>query len=170
MENAQVVAAEGACADDRDANGAGHGLLDGGFDGLTAASVEVQELGDGVFALGGGGCGETGGRVAGAGLDVGVRGEEFEQIERDVFRAAGGGGGGAGVHVGLSLSPLMVAGWGAGVQCAGVGRSDPTLAHKKLWAKVEHPVRGRFPSGMTNREWEGGCEFGVGDGGWLAYC
>ncbi len=119
-----MVAAEGAGADDRDANGVGHGLLDGGFDGFTAARVEVEELSDGVFAFGGGGSGKAGGGTAGAGLDVGVRGEEFEQVERDVFGAAGGGGGGAGVHVGLSMSPLMVAGRCAGLQWRGDGREQ----------------------------------------------
>jgi hypothetical protein len=65
-------------------------FLCGGFDCFAAAGVEIEEVGDWVFSLGGGGGGEAGDRSA-AGLgDVGVRGYELEEIESDVFGTAGG--------------------------------------------------------------------------------
>jgi len=61
-----------------------------GFDGLAAAGVELEEVIDLVVGLGG--CGEAeaggGGRWA---ADVGVAGDKLEQVEGDVFAAAGEG-------------------------------------------------------------------------------
>ncbi len=92
---AVVVAAEGAGADDRYAEWVRHSLFgggDGSFDCLTAASVEVQDLGDLVFCFGCGWDAEPGGCACGAGLEVGVGGDELEEVEGDVFGAAERGG------------------------------------------------------------------------------
>src|SRR5581483_2551894 len=78
------------------------------------AGVELEELIDLVLGFGGAGCDETSRGAAGA-ADVGVRGDELEQIEGDVFRAASQVG--AGFHVCLSeLLKLMVAVAPSGVQ------------------------------------------------------
>jgi len=89
--DAQVVASEGSSADDgyTGCSGSGH-LLQRGFDGLAAPGVELEEAGDLVFRLGGGGCDEAG-RAGALGANVGVGGDELEQVERDVFRTACGG-------------------------------------------------------------------------------
>jgi len=47
-------------------------------------------VGDRVLGLGGGGKAEAGGGGSGGLGDVGVAGDEFEEVESDVFRAAGG--------------------------------------------------------------------------------
>ena len=60
------------------------------FDGLAAASVELEQVIDLVFGLGGCGQAESGGGGRGA-ADVGVSGNELEQVEGDVFGAAGYG-------------------------------------------------------------------------------
>lgn len=92
--DAEMVAAEGAGTDDRDARYAlerGQGLLlcggGGRFHGLAAAGVELEKLGDLVFSLGGARRPEACRCTAGA-ADVRVRRDELEQVESDVFRAA----------------------------------------------------------------------------------
>ena len=82
------------------------------FDGYTAAGVEVEELGELVFGLGGRGKAEAGGGSA-LGAEVGVSGNELEEIESDVFRAARSGGGVAGFH--RSLSEHVAKGDGSGL-------------------------------------------------------
>jgi hypothetical protein len=83
-----------------------------GFDGYAAACVEIEQLGELIFGLGSRGQAETsGGGTLGA--EVGVGGDEFEEIESDVFRAARGGGAVAGVH--KSLSKHVAKGDGSGL-------------------------------------------------------
>jgi hypothetical protein len=64
--------------------------LQGRFDGFAAAGVEVEDLRDLIFRSG---CGrETeagGGRIFVA--EVGVGGDELEEVESDVFRTTGSG-------------------------------------------------------------------------------
>ena len=86
----QVVAAERAGADDGDACGDGQGelLAGGGFDGLAAACIQLEQVGDLIFALGGRRSGKAGG-AGGFGAYVGVGGDELQQVERDVFRCGG---------------------------------------------------------------------------------
>ncbi len=60
-----------------------------------------------VFPLGGGGKAEARGGGGGLVADVGVGGDEFEEIEGDVFRAAGGEERGAGFHRYLSMRGVM---------------------------------------------------------------
>jgi hypothetical protein len=60
------------------------------FDGLAAASVELEQVIDLVVGLGGRGQTETGGRGRWA-TDVGVAGDKLKQVEGDVFGAAGYG-------------------------------------------------------------------------------
>lgn len=97
----EMIAAKGAGTDDRDGKWS-HGLLlgRGRLDSLTATSVELQKLGDLVLGLGRRRWTEAGGSGAGA-ADVGVRGDELEQVESDVFGATGRGVG-AGIHECLS--------------------------------------------------------------------
>jgi len=64
-------------------------LLERSFYGFAAAGVEVEERGDLVFVLGGGCAAEAGGGGGGALGDVGVRGDKLEEVEGDVFGAAG---------------------------------------------------------------------------------
>jgi hypothetical protein len=93
--DAEVVAAEDACADDGDAEWDGlalgclqnPALLHRSLNRLTAAGVERKQLGDLVVGLGGG-CDAKAGGAGGLGADVGLRGDELEQIERDVLGAA----------------------------------------------------------------------------------
>ena len=61
-----------------------------GFDSLAAAGVELEQVVDLVFGLGGGGQTEAGGRGRWT-PDVGVAGHKLEQIEGDVFGTAGYG-------------------------------------------------------------------------------
>jgi hypothetical protein len=120
--DAEVVAPEGAGADDGDAKGSGgiarsrygfaHGLLffrcsggrDGGLDGFAATGVEAEHLGDLIVRLGGGGKAKAGCGRGGFAADVGVGRDELEQVEGDVFGAAGGVG--AGFHECLSMQVL----------------------------------------------------------------
>lgn len=66
------------------------------FDSLAAAGVELQQMIDLILRFGGGGEAETGGCGRGAAY-VGVTGDEFEEVESDIFGAAGGGKG-SGFH------------------------------------------------------------------------
>ena len=70
----------------------GHYFSNGGFDGFAAAAVEVEQVGDLVFWLGAGRDAEAG-AAGGLLAYVGVGGDELEQVEGDIFRAAGGAGG-----------------------------------------------------------------------------
>jgi hypothetical protein len=82
------------------------------FDGYAAAGVELEELGELIFGLGGGGKSEAG-RGGAFGAEIGVGGNEFEEIESDVFRAARSGGAVAGFH--KSLSEHVAKGDGSGL-------------------------------------------------------
>ena len=62
-------------------------LLSLAFDGLKAATIKREQLGDVLLRLGRGGRIEAGG--TGGGLaDVGNSGDEFQKVQRDVFIAA----------------------------------------------------------------------------------
>ncbi len=90
-EDAEVIAAKSAGADDGHAERFGHRLLLGGvrgFDGYTAAGVEIEELRDLIFGPGGGLHAEAGGAGSGTGFEIGVGGDELEEIKGDVFGAA----------------------------------------------------------------------------------
>ena len=60
------------------------------LDGGETASVEVKELVDLVFGFSGAGGGEASGGGGGA-EDAGAAGDELEEVEGDVFRAAEAG-------------------------------------------------------------------------------
>ena len=81
------------------------------FNGYAAAGVELEQLGELIFGLGGGGKAEAGGGSA-LGAEVGVGGNELEEIESDVFRAARSGVVIAGFH--KSLSEHVAKGDGSG--------------------------------------------------------
>jgi len=76
----------------------------------ATAGVEVEDLGDLVLGFGGRGKAEAGGGGGGFAAEVRVGGDELEQIESDVFRAASGVAG-AGFHGSLSslVTGTMVA-------------------------------------------------------------
>ncbi len=114
-----MIAAECARADDGDAEGRhglllrGRGRVDGGFHGGAATCVEREDVVDLIFGLGGrrdaeAGCG------GGLGAEVGVRGDELEQVEGDVLGAAC-------VGVGADVHRAMVAGVPDGVQTVSCG-------------------------------------------------
>ena len=88
--DAEVVAAEGSGADNCDSQWSAGGdlLCPFAFDGAEAAAVEREQLGHVLLGLGAGGGGEAGGGRSGA-AGVGDSGDEPEQIESDVFIAAG---------------------------------------------------------------------------------
>ena len=90
-----------------------------GFDGLAAAGVELEQVIDLVFGLGGGGQTEAGGRGRWA-ADVGVAGHKLKQVEGDVFGTAG-----YGERRGFHASDGI--GWRVRVQTAGHsgGRTFP---------------------------------------------
>lgn len=104
--DAQVVATEGAGADDGDAKRWHGGLLRGrrcgGFHGGAAACVESEDVVDLIFGLDGRRDAEAG-RGGGLGTEIGVRGDELEQVEGDVLGAAC-------VGVGADVHRAMVAG------------------------------------------------------------
>jgi hypothetical protein len=82
------------------------------FNGYAAAGVELEELGELIFGLGSGGKAEAG-RGGAFGAEVGVSGNEFEEIESDVFGAARSGVAVAGFH--KSLSEHVAKGDGTGL-------------------------------------------------------
>jgi hypothetical protein len=81
------------------------------FNGYAAAGVELEELGELIFGFRSGGKAEAGrGRAFRA--EVRVGGNELEEIESDVFRAARSGVVIAGFH--KSLSEHVAKGDGSG--------------------------------------------------------
>ena len=70
-------------------------------------------MGELIFRLGGGGKAKAGGGGA-LGTEVGMSGNELEEIESDVFRAARSGGAVAGFH--KSLSEHVAKGDGSGLE------------------------------------------------------
>jgi hypothetical protein len=89
----------------------GCGAGQGRFNGYAAAGVELEQLGYLIFGLGTRGKAEAGRRGA-FGAEIGVGGNEFEEIESDVFRAARCGVAIAGFH--KSLSEHVAKGDGSG--------------------------------------------------------
>ena len=92
-----MIAAEGAYTNDSNAYGGGsHGLFfgtgrsDGRIDGLATTNIEVEDLSDLVLGLGAGSRSEAGCGGDRFVAEVGVSGDELEEIESDVFRAASG--------------------------------------------------------------------------------
>jgi hypothetical protein len=65
---------------------------EGELDGLAAAGVEVEQMGDLVVGFGAGRNAEAGRGGSGGLGEVGGPGDKFEEIEGDVFAAACGGG------------------------------------------------------------------------------
>ena len=91
-EDAQMVAPEGSGADHGDARrmdcGRQSGLASG--DDGEASAVEVEKLVDLIFGLGRRRTAEAGGRRCGT-AEAGAGGDEFQQVERDIFVAARAG-------------------------------------------------------------------------------
>jgi hypothetical protein len=97
--DADVVLTEGTGAEDGDSGfieRQGMRLARGSLalDGGEASAVEVEEVRDLVVGLSGGWRGEAGGGAALLAADAGGGSDEFEQIEGDIFIAAGCGTGG----------------------------------------------------------------------------
>ena len=92
VQDAEMVAAKGAGADDGDAKRVGHGLFLGcgkrRLDGLTAAGIQIEDLADLVLGFGGGLKAEAGGGAGATGLQAGMGSDKLQEVERDVFRAA----------------------------------------------------------------------------------
>jgi len=104
--DAKVIASKGSSPDDGDLKwmGGGH-LLDGSFNGLPAARVELQQRGDLIFGLGRR-CNAEPGGTAGLSGDVRRCSDKLQQIQGDVFGAACGVG--CGIHEKRSLSVIKV--------------------------------------------------------------
>jgi len=89
----------------------------GSFDGFAAAGVELEELRDLIFRLRAGGDAEAGNRGTGGGFEIGVSGNELEQVESDVFGTASG-------EIGALFHGAMVAVEGQVEQLCKVGLPD----------------------------------------------
>jgi hypothetical protein len=97
VKDAEMIAAEGAGADDGEADGRQimschlRSAAALAFDDLEAACVELEQVRDLVFGLGAGWSGKAGGSGRGTADVCGGR-DEFEEIEGDVFVAASSAG------------------------------------------------------------------------------
>jgi hypothetical protein len=129
-------------------------LLTGrGFNGLAAAGVKLKEVLHLILGLGGRGETESGGRGGGTAY-VGVASDKFEQIESDIFGAAGGGER-SGFH------GSMVAGgeW---------RRKSPGMKS----SCIEGPLRGAGCglSGLRETAYSLDFQYGKGDFAWGTWC